>query len=130
MNRNHPIEFQSTHPYFFNTSLGYVKKELIPMREIVIGNDVWVGRNTLILPSVKKIGDGAVIGAGAVVTKDVPDFSVVVGNPAKVVKYRFSEEVQGKIKASRWWDKDIEELQKNLDDFFHSMENNDEIQAV
>jgi acetyltransferase-like isoleucine patch superfamily enzyme len=50
LNRNHPVEFKSTHPYFFNTTLGYVEKELIPMRHIVIGNDVWVGRNALILP--------------------------------------------------------------------------------
>lgn len=131
MNRNHPIKFKSTHPYFFNTSLGYVQKELIPMRQIVIGSDVWVGRNALILPSVKKIGNGAVIGAGTVVTKDVPDFAIVAGNPAKVIKYRFSKETQLKIKASKWWEKDIEELQKDLDDFLRPVEkNNDEIGAV
>jgi acetyltransferase-like isoleucine patch superfamily enzyme len=122
LNRNHPVSFKSTHPYFFNTTLGYVEKEFIPMRHIVIGNDVWVGRNALILPSVGRIGDGAVIGAGAVVTKDVPDFAVVVGNPASIIKYRFSEETRRKIKDSQWWNKDIEELQNNLDEFSRPLE--------
>jgi len=64
-----------------------------------------------------QIGDGAVIGAGSIVTKDVPDFAVVAGNPARIIKYRFSEETQQSIKASRWWDKDIEEL--TISDFTH-----------
>jgi virginiamycin A acetyltransferase len=121
-NRNHPVDFRSTHPYFFNTKLGYVKDEFVPMRQIVIGNDVWVGRNALILPSVKKIGDGAVIGAGSVVTKDVPDFAVVAGNPANIIKYRFSEETRREIKDSQWWNKDTEELQNNLGEFSRPLE--------
>jgi virginiamycin A acetyltransferase len=122
LNRNHPVEFKSTHPYFFNTQLGYVKKEFIPMRNIVIGNDVWVGQNVLILPSVGRIGDGAVIGAGTVVTKDVPDFAIAVGNPGKVVKYRFSDQTIRKLKEERWWDKDINELQRYFNDFTHAQE--------
>ena len=125
MNRNHPIMFKSTHPYFFNSTLGYVNKELIPMRSIEIGNDVWVGRNAMILPSVKKIGDGAVIGAGAVVTRDVPDFAVVAGNPAVVIKYRFRPETIHKIKQSKWWDKDIEELKGNIEEFTMPLEKNE-----
>ena len=125
-NRNHPFTFRSTHPYFFNTSLGYVHKEIIPMRELVVGNDVWVGQNALILPSVRKIGDGAVIGAGAVVTKDVPDFAVVAGNPARVLKYRFSKTTMDKIKKSAWWDSSIDELKKNLDEFVQPIEKENE----
>ena len=60
---------------------------------------------------------------GAIVTEDVPDFAVVVSNPAKVIKYRFSEEIQGEIEASKWWDKDVKELQKNLDEFARPLEN-------
>lgn len=121
-NANHPVKCKSMHPYFYSPAFGYVSQELVSRGELVIGNDVWVGQNAVILPNVKSIGDGAVIGAGAVVTKDVPDFAVVVGNPAKIVKYRFSEEMQRKIKASKWWDKDIQELQKDLNEFTRLME--------
>jgi virginiamycin A acetyltransferase len=125
-NANHPLKFKSMHPYFYSPAFGYVREELITRSELVIGNDVWVGQNAIILHSVKRIGDGAVIGAGAVVTKDVPDFAIVVGNPAKIVKYRFSEELRRKIKASRWWDKSIEELQKDFDRFTHPLEDEED----
>ena len=119
-NGNHPMEFRSMHPFFYYPDFGYVRKELVHRSELVIGNDVWVGQNAIILPSVNRIGDGAVIGAGSVVTKDVPDFAIVVGNPAKVIKYRFSKETQLKIKASKWWDKDIRDL--DLDKFARPVE--------
>jgi len=116
-NGNHPLNFKSVHPFFYNPQFGYVKEEKIPRSKLIIGNDVWVGRNAIIVPSVNCIGDGAVIGAGAVVTKDVPDFAVVAGNPAKIIKYRFPQETITHIKASEWWNKDIEELQGELDKF-------------
>lgn len=122
-NANHPMEFRSMHPFFYSPDFGDVQKELIHRSELVIGNDVWVGQNAIILSSVKRIGDGAVIGAGAVVTRDVPDFAIVGGNPAKVIRYRFSKETQLKIKASKWWDKDITELQKDIEEFVHPLEN-------
>jgi acetyltransferase-like isoleucine patch superfamily enzyme len=109
------MELISMHPFFYSPDFGYVQEELVRRSELVIGNDVWVGQNTILLPSVKRIGDGAVIGAGSVVTRDVPDFAIVVGNPAKVIRYRFSKETQLKIKASKWWDKDIRDL--DLDKF-------------
>ncbi|MBN1508508.1 MAG: CatB-related O-acetyltransferase [Sedimentisphaerales bacterium] len=118
-NGNHPMEFRSTHPFFFNPEFGFVDHDLAPRTRLVVGNDVWVGCNAIILPAVRHIGDGAVIGAGAVVTKDVPDFAVVAGNPATIIRYRFSEEVQQEIKASRWWDKDVEEL--TISDFTHAL---------
>jgi len=124
-NANHPTSCKSMHPYFYSLAFGYVQEELITRSELVIGNDVWVGQNAIILPNVQRIGDGAVIGAGAVVTKDVPDFAIVVGNPAKIIKYRFSEEMQRKIKASKWWDKDITELQKNMEEFAHPLEDDE-----
>lgn len=115
--RNHPLDRRSTHPFFFNSSFGYIREEKISKEVLEVGNDVWVGHNVLIMPNVKSIGDGVAIGAGAVVTKDVPDYAVVVGNPARVIKYRFTEKIRHEIKESKWWDKSIEELQKNLDDF-------------
>jgi acetyltransferase-like isoleucine patch superfamily enzyme len=121
-NANHPLAHKSTHPFFYSPQFGYVKTEQIWRRGIEIGNDVWIGQNAIILASVTNIGDGAVIGAGAVVTRDVPDFAVVVGNPAKVIKYRFSEETRRKIKNSQWWNKNIEELQNNLSEFLCPLE--------
>ena len=128
-NANHPLGVKSTHPFFYNPSLGYVETEQIARRHIQIGNDVWVGQNAIILASVTQIGDGAVIGAGAVVTKNVPDFAVVVGNPAKVVRYRFSEETIRKLKQERWWDKGIDELRADLNAFLRPCEAHDDTET-
>ena len=76
-------------------------------KPIVIGNDVWIGVNSVILRGVK-IGNGAVIASGAVVNRDVPDFGIVGGVPAKLIKYRFSEKMINTIKSTRWWDDDID----------------------
>lgn len=70
---------------------------------IVVGNDVWIGRRAMILSGVE-IGDGAIIGAGAVVAKNVPPFAVVVGNPGKVVKYRFDADDIELLLSLKWWD--------------------------
>ena len=92
MNRNHPMEYKSMHGFFFNPVLGYVEKDVVEYIPLNIGNDVWVGHNAIIMPHVREIGDGAVIGAGTVVNKDVPPYAVVVGNPGRVVRFRFSDE--------------------------------------
>ena len=86
----------------------------IPLK---VGNDVWMGDNAIILADVTEIGDGAIIGAGAIVKKNVPPYAVVVGNPARVVRYLFSKEVIDELLASKWWEKDIEELKLNIDEF-------------
>lgn len=121
-NTNHPAGYKSTHPFFYNPSLKLVETEQISRRSIEIGNDVWVGQNVIILPSVKRIGDGAIIGAATVVTNDVPDFAVVVGNPGRVIKYRFSEETIRKLKQECWWDKNIDDLKQHLEDFIKPLE--------
>jgi virginiamycin A acetyltransferase len=121
-NANHPLNFKSTHPFFYNTAFKLVDSEKITRRKIVVGNDVWIGRNAIILQSVNQIGDGAVIGAGSIVTANVPDYAVVVGNPAKIIKYRFSESVCLKLKESRWWEKDISELKQYLPEFTKPLE--------
>ena len=113
LNGSHPVTFKSTHPFFYNPSLGYVDKLLIERTKIIIGNDVWVGANATILPSVSQISDGAVIGAGSVVTKNVPPFAIVAGNPSKIAKYRFKEETIQKIIKSGWWHRDIESIKGN-----------------
>lgn len=84
--------------------------------KITIGNDVWIGAHTFINCSkVVSIGDGAVIGAGAVVTKDVPPYSVVVGVPAKVIKYRYPPEMIKALLKTKWWDWTPEEINRNAD---------------
>lgn len=81
--------------------------------DTIIGNDVWIGKDALIMSGVK-IGDGAIIGAGSVVTKDVPDYHIVAGNPAKIVKKRFDDETIAFLKKLQWWDLPQEELLKIL----------------
>lgn len=71
--------------------------------DIIIGNDVWIGRESIIMPGVK-IGDGAIIAAYSVVVKDVPAYTVFGGNPAKLIKLRFDEELTGLLLRFRWWD--------------------------
>jgi acetyltransferase-like isoleucine patch superfamily enzyme len=81
--------------------------------DIVVGNDVWIGYEALILSGVH-IGDGAVIGARTVVAKDVPPYSIVVGNPGKVIKYRFSPEVVEQLLRLKWWDRSEEWINQNM----------------
>lgn len=77
--------------------------------DIVLGNDVWIGRESVILPGVK-IGDGAIVAAHSVVTKDVPPYAVAGGNPARLLKMRFDEELIALLRRFRWWNLPPEEL--------------------
>ena len=139
---NHPLNFISTHPLLYTPKdriLGYEgvpgilnDEEVIDVystssnQRIIIGNDVWIGANTILLPGVT-IGDGAVIGAGAVVTKDVLPYAIVGGVPAKVIRYRFSPEEIEVLLRVKWWEWDIEEIKskanllKNPTLFFNSV---------
>jgi len=85
-------------------------------KKVTIGNDVWLGHNSLIMGGVS-VGDGAVVGSCSVVTKDVAPYSVVAGVPAKVIKYRFNEEIIEKMLEIKWWDWPHEVIGKRLDDF-------------
>ncbi len=117
-NANHPMEYIFLHPYIYNPYLNVVQKETISRSRLVIGDDVWIGANSIILPSVKHIGNGAVIGAGSIVTKDIPDFAIVVGNPATIIKYRFSEEIRNKINDSKIYEISKHDFKTNIDNFF------------
>ena len=83
--RNHPFERLSMLPFFFNSSLGFVSKDTISTSNLSIEHDAWLGANCIIVPGCSRIGIGAVVGAGSVVTKDVDDFAIVAGNPAKLI---------------------------------------------
>lgn len=123
----HPVHFVSMHPAFFSPNhpckVSFVKEQKFndyrfadDKFNIVIGNDVWIGTGAVLIDGIT-IGDGAVIMAGAVVTKDVPAYAMVGGVPAKVIKYRFSEEVIRKLMEFKWWNKDINWIKENADKF-------------
>jgi virginiamycin A acetyltransferase len=114
--RNHPLEGVSMHPFFFNRRFGYVERDAAFSSPLWIGHDAWIGENALITPSCSRIGIGAVVGAGAVVTRDVPDFAIVAGNPAALIRYRFPPQTISQLLHSRFWEQDPPTLQRTLDD--------------
>lgn len=119
----HPTIYLTTNSIFYKKgSWGFhddwcKEIEFEENAHIIIGNDVWVGRNTMILDGVT-IGDGAIVAAGAVVTKDVPPYAIVGGVPAKVLKYRFPPEVIERLLEIKWWDLPDEEITR-IKDLFH-----------
>ena len=107
--RNHPMERLSLHPFFYNRHLGWLKEDSIFTGSLEIGHDAWLGERAIITPSCRRIGIGALVGAGAVVTKDVADFAIVAGNPARVIRFRFTQEIRERVLESRWWEKSVSE---------------------
>jgi virginiamycin A acetyltransferase len=124
---NHPINTKSSHAFFFNPVLGVVTKYLINRTRLTIGNDVFIGHNVIILPSVNSIGDGAYIGAGSVVTKNAPPYSILVGNPAKIIGYRFSKKQIKYILNLKWWEKSLDELKMEIETFQFPFDNSNTI---
>lgn len=127
---NHPVDYLSTSPYTYSPiKNSFTKKQLYPQEFFYtdekhnylckIGNDVWIGTGAMIVCGSKalNIGDGAVVAAGAVVTKDVPPYAVVAGCPARVLKYRFLDEMISNLENEKWWDKDEEWIRKSVEKF-------------
>ncbi len=101
---SHPLTSLSLHPFWYNPSLGMVDSASDVQRSgISIGDDSWIGANVTILPGCTRIGIGAVVGAGAVVTKDVRDFAIVVGNPAKEIGGRLTTTEREKLLKLQPW---------------------------
>lgn len=104
----HPTYLKSTHPGFYSQKVNYgFEKEYdinySEYKRIYVGHDVWIGTRAIILDGVN-IGIGAIIAAGAVVTKDVPPYAIVAGVPAKIIKYRLDKSEASKMLESRWWE--------------------------
>ncbi|SDS61105.1 Acetyltransferase (isoleucine patch superfamily) [Pseudomonas umsongensis] len=115
----HPIDWLSTHPFQYagasakrwleNPDEGFLKYTPEQSTHVGIGHDVWIGANVTILPGVE-IGHGAILAAGAVITKDVPPYAIVAGVPAKVIRYRFSEILIERLLKIKWWRFDANDL--------------------
>lgn len=120
----HPTRtWVSTHPAFFSpvkqSGITFSDKVLFQEKVfadsehyVVIGNDVWIGDNVTILSGIK-IGDGAILAAGSVVTKDVEAYSIVGGSPAKLIRYRFDKPDRDFLLSLKWWDKSMEWIRNN-----------------
>ncbi|UTM56559.1 hypothetical protein L4174_012095 [Photobacterium sp. CCB-ST2H9] len=106
----------TTHDFLYNTSYD-LNDETISYdrfsKKLVVGNDVWIGANSTVCRGVS-IGDGAVIGANSVVTKDVPPYAIVAGCPAKIIKYRFTKDVIDKLLDLKWWDFPYQIIKENF----------------
>ena len=133
---SHPTRnFVSTNPAFYNpdTAVGlrYVERlkfeenMLVEGRSVVIGNDVWIGAKAILLEGIK-ISDGAVIAAGAVVTRDVSPYAIVGGVPARIIRFRFEENKIAFLSRLRWWDKGDEWIKEHAEYF----ENIDELMRI
>lgn len=123
VNGKHPSRgWATTHPAFFSTSkqcgMTYVTENRFDenMGKVVIGNDVWIGESALLLGGIT-IGDGAIIAAGAVVTKDVAPYSIVGGVPAREIRKRFNDDIIQRLLDAKWWDKPEAWLRDHADCF-------------
>lgn len=116
---NHRMNSVSTYPF---NIMGHGWEKSAPLLEdlpfkgdTVVGNDVWIGQNVTIMPGVQ-IGDGAIVAANSVVTKDVPPYHIIGGNPSRILKRRFDEELIDYLLEIKWWDWSAEKIFRNLEE--------------
>lgn len=112
---HHPMKGFSTYP--FKVCGGAWSKDpldVVRKGDTIIGNDVWIGNSVTIMPGIK-IGDGAIIGTNSLVTKDVEPYTIVGGNPAKVIRKKFSEDIIQILLSLQWWNWDVRKITENLD---------------
>lgn len=115
---HHTLSNLSTSPVFTEkiNATGYSwtdREDIYPYKKVTIGNDVWIGVRVMVLGGVT-IGNGAIVGSGAVVTKDVPPYAVVAGVPARIIKYRFSQQIIDKLQEIQWWNLSDDVLKNNI----------------
>lgn len=116
----HPLHHISTSGFFLDDSY-----EILTEKECIIENDVWIGVGSTIRRGVT-IGTGAVVGANSFVNKDVPPYAIVVGSPAKIIRYRFEDTKIKKILDSRWWEMELEDARKVVS----TLENSRDVQSI
>lgn len=119
---NHPTrKFVSTSPAFYMPNApipSFVKKEVFSSYggRVMIGNDIWIGEQVLLMDGVS-VGDGAVVAARSIVTRDVPPYAIVGGAPARLIRYRFTPDVIETLLRFRWWNKDLKWIASNVEYF-------------
>ena len=134
---NHSLDCVTTHPFLDHPAFmdweEYIEREILNRKygkhinnsiyedskirnnqPVIIGNDVWIGANVIILPGVR-IGDGAILAAGAIITKDVKPYQIVAGNPAKQIRMRFDDETIRKLLKIEWWKWEHDKIEKNIE---------------
>lgn len=119
----HPTNYLTPHSIFYKNSPWNIHPEWVEKINFVeeptthVGNDVWIGSRCIVMDGVS-IGNGAIVAAGSVVTKDVPPYAVVGGAPAKLIKYRFSQEIINRLEEIEWWNLSDDDITKCID-LFH-----------
>ncbi len=109
----HPYNRLTMHAFPYLPTYGFVNTRETFYKKVIIKNDVWIGANVVIMPGIT-IGNGAIIGAGAVVTKDVNDYEIVAGVPAKHIKYRFDKVTIEKLLKLKWWNKNMSVIKNDI----------------
>jgi len=113
-NQAHRMDWVSTYPFAFQANIFKSAKSAYEKAgDTVIGSDVWIGTEAMFMAGIT-VGSGAVIAARAVVTKDVPPYAIVGGNPAKIIKYRFDEKTIAQLLSLKWWDWSEEEIKSAM----------------
>lgn len=112
----HPLNHISTHAFPYISFFNFVKTNKRFETKTFIGNDVWIGANAILMPGVR-VGNGSIIGAGAIVTKNVPPYAIVIGNPGNVLKYRFSSEIIDKLESLMWYQWPKHFIMENIGSF-------------
>ena len=110
--RSHGVDYISMHPFLYNKNLNFVNHDrfVIESKGCIVEDDVWIGHNAIITPSVEFIGRGSIVAAGAVVTRNVSPYSIVGGNPSRVIKRRFNSKTIQLIEDTGWWNLDKKQL--------------------